>query len=286
VQKQDSELTYAVGKLQSQHYDIRHLLDEKHQLIFNLDEIGLSDWEERKPKLSLIPMTVENADLHSLVDRGIRRQMLLCCVSASGNAYCPLLLCSNPAALSIFQMGIRHGIDLRIKIQPSLYLNKDLFLEYVRDVFLPAVESNRELSGCRRKLAILFYDDCSCHWSDEIIRDLAPHGVLLITCQLHSLHNSKLSASVYLRSLNRQRYIPRDLTQSPVVDHVLRVSRTDEQATTSTSARGSWQNTGPEFIQRDNIYYLSVDESKIRQSATFSEVRNIGYPESELSAHP
>jgi hypothetical protein len=44
-------------------------------------------------------------------------------------------------------MEIRDGIDLRIKIQPSRYLNKELFLEYVREVFLPAVEIDREFPG-------------------------------------------------------------------------------------------------------------------------------------------
>jgi hypothetical protein len=53
-------------------------------------------------------------------------------------------------------MGIRDGIDLRIKIQSSPYFNKELFIEYVREVFLPAVESNRELPECRGKRPILF----------------------------------------------------------------------------------------------------------------------------------
>jgi hypothetical protein len=118
------------------------------EFIFNLDETGLSDWEERKSRPVLIPTTVENADLHYPANRGIRYQTLLCYVSASGNAHCPLLLCSKTAALSIYHMGILNGIDLRIKIQSSRYLNKKLLPEYVCEVFLPAVESNRELPRC------------------------------------------------------------------------------------------------------------------------------------------
>jgi hypothetical protein len=158
------------------------------ELFFNLDGTGLSDWEERRPKPVLIPTTIENADLHYFVDRGIRHQTLLCCVSASRDAYCSLLLCSSPASLSIFHMGIRDGIDFRIKIQSSPYLNKELFLEYVHEVFLPAVESDRELPGCRGKPAILFYDNSSCHCSDEILRELASLLVLLITCAPRSSH--------------------------------------------------------------------------------------------------
>jgi hypothetical protein len=99
-----------------------------------------------------------------------------------------LLLCSNSAALSIFHGEIRDGIDLRIKIQPSPYLNKQPFFEYVHEVFLPAVESNREFTGCRGNPAILFCDNYSCHCSDEILRELASRGVLLMAYPPHSSH--------------------------------------------------------------------------------------------------
>jgi hypothetical protein len=51
----------------------------------------------------------------------------------------------------------------------------------------------------------------------------------------------------------------------------------------STTVRGSWQKTGFGFIQRDDTYYLWVDEPKPAH-LLFSEVWNIDYPESGLSA--
>jgi hypothetical protein len=82
------------------------------ELIFNFDETGSSDWDKKKPNPVLILTTLENADLTSPGDGGIRHQTLLCCLSASGDTYCPWLLYSNPTALPIFHMGIRDGIDL------------------------------------------------------------------------------------------------------------------------------------------------------------------------------
>jgi hypothetical protein len=111
--------------------------------IFNLDETGLSDGEERKPKRVLILATTEDSRLHDPVDRGIRHQTLLCCISASGDACCPLLVCSTPAAWNIFERGVRQGIDLRMQIQPSPSVTKDVFLDHIQTVFLPAVENAR-----------------------------------------------------------------------------------------------------------------------------------------------
>jgi hypothetical protein len=80
---------------------------------------------------------------------------------------------SNQAALSVFQMGVRDSIDLGIKIEASPYFAKAIFLDYIRELFIPTVESNRQLPGCQGKPSIIFCDNCGCHCSDGVLRDLA-----------------------------------------------------------------------------------------------------------------
>ena len=41
-------------------------------IVYNIDETGLSDWENRKPKIVIVPKDLENEDLHYPVNRGIR----------------------------------------------------------------------------------------------------------------------------------------------------------------------------------------------------------------------
>jgi hypothetical protein len=69
----------------------------------------------------------------------------------------------------VFQIGSRDSIDLSIKIEASPYVTKEIFLDYIREVFIPAVESNRQLPGCQGKSSIIFCDNCS----DEVLRDPA-----------------------------------------------------------------------------------------------------------------
>jgi hypothetical protein len=73
------------------------------KLIFNLDETGLPDWEERKSKLVIVPSDAIQIPLHYPVDRGIRYHTLLCCRSASGDAYTPLLIAPRPSANRILE---------------------------------------------------------------------------------------------------------------------------------------------------------------------------------------
>jgi hypothetical protein len=89
----------------------------------------LSNWEERWSKPVLVTAGATSRPLRHPVDRHIRRQTLLCCICASGDAYCPLLLSTNRAVLGIFGKGVRENIDLQIKISVHLmYQAKFLFI--------------------------------------------------------------------------------------------------------------------------------------------------------------
>jgi hypothetical protein len=115
------------------------------ELISNLDETGLSDWEHSKPKPVLVPTGLSDSTIHYPVNRQIWHQTLLCCLSASGDAYCPLLVSAKESVSRVFDLGIRDGIDLHVEIAPSRYITKESFLAYLMSVVIPAVESNRNV---------------------------------------------------------------------------------------------------------------------------------------------
>jgi hypothetical protein len=76
-------------------------------------------------------------------------------------------------------------MNLRTEIQPSPDVTAESFQEYIRTAFIPTVEHNRELPGCENKPAILFCDNCSCHCSDDVLKELAEQGILVITDPPH-----------------------------------------------------------------------------------------------------
>jgi hypothetical protein len=82
----------------------------------------------------------------------------------------------------------------------------------------------------------------------------------------------------------RKKHLLLDTDVSPQLDHVMRVFRAYEQATTSSTVRGSWEKACFVFTQRSGTYYLWVDEAKIRKISEFSEVWEIDYREGRLSA--
>jgi hypothetical protein len=126
-----------------------------------------------------------------------------------------------------------------MKIQPSPSVTTEIFLEYVRSVFIPTVESNRQLPRCQGNPAILFGENCACRCSDETLQELAVHGVLLITDRLHSSQIFQVLDAVLFGRLKAVKdFLTRDISFSPELDHVMRVFRADEQATTGSTVRG------------------------------------------------
>jgi hypothetical protein len=97
------------------------------ELIFNLDETGLSGWEERKTKPVVIPSHASSSTLHYPADRAIRHHTLLYCASASGDAYSALLIAPHPRARRIFEKGIRVNVHLKLEIRQVLYVDAELF---------------------------------------------------------------------------------------------------------------------------------------------------------------
>jgi hypothetical protein len=158
------------------------------EFLFNIDESGFSDCEERKPKCVLIPTEARETTLHYPASRKIRHQTVVCCITAAGDEYCPLLISADPASRTVFEHQIRDGIDLQIETSPSPYVNTEIFERYVDTVLIPAVEANRQLAGCDRKPAILFCDNCSAHMSNSMLVKLARHGVLVLRYRPHTSH--------------------------------------------------------------------------------------------------
>jgi hypothetical protein len=158
------------------------------EVIFNLDETGLSDWEERKTKPVIIPSHASSSNLHYETDRAIRHHTSPCCVSASGDAYSPFLIAPHPKARRIFEKGIRGNIDLKLEIRQVPYLEAELFKQHTKKIFIPTIAANLELPECTNKFAILFRDNCASHYSEEILRELARNGILVLTYLQHTSH--------------------------------------------------------------------------------------------------
>jgi hypothetical protein len=144
-------------------------------LVFNLDEVSISDWEDRKRKHVVVPAAMLGQSIHHGVSRKVKHISVIVCVSAVGASVLPYIVTSqnSPVVQELLKkQGVCFGRDMILKFSQKPYIKAGIFLDYVRTIFLPDIDMLRGLAVFAQEPAVLFMDDCSAHVSDDVIRIL------------------------------------------------------------------------------------------------------------------
>ena len=254
------------------------------ELVYNIDETGLSDWEERHTKTVIVPSEIDVENLHYPVDRGNRHITFIVTISGGGDAYFPLAVTSNPELEQIFDLGVRRDVDLFLKISNSPYINKETFVNHIMQNFIPQVQNDRRFCGDNQLPAILFFDNCSCHIDNELLQILAQNMILVISYPSHTSHVFQVLDLLLFGVLKAyKKHIPKNDHIRPKVDHFYRSFKAYELSTCSTTIRSSFSKAGFDYFKKDGKYYLKLNRQKIENSDAFKEIWQINYPEEELS---
>jgi hypothetical protein len=66
----------------------------KAKLVFNLNEVGLSEWEDRKDKKVVIPKVLSGWTMHHRASRNLKHMSVITCISAAGESVTPYTVTS------------------------------------------------------------------------------------------------------------------------------------------------------------------------------------------------
>jgi hypothetical protein len=69
-----------------------HIVGKFSEFVFNLDEVGSSEWEDRKPRKVIAPQEVSPEDVYHSAALRYSHVTLLACVSAAGDAFTPMVI--------------------------------------------------------------------------------------------------------------------------------------------------------------------------------------------------
>jgi hypothetical protein len=184
----------------------------------------------------------------------------------------------------MFEKGVRSGIDPKIAMEASPYITIEPCDQSIHEVFISSVESNRSMPGWERKPAILFLDNARAHWSQRFIEEMARLRGLVVSYPSHtSLMFLVLGRLLFGRLKAAKRHLVRDLEESVQLDHAVRMFKGYELATTGMTIRASFEQTGFDYVQRDEVWSLIVNEDRFRRYPEFEEVGEADHPEESLS---
>jgi hypothetical protein len=146
----------------------KHIAGKLAELVFNLDELGSADWEDRRAKKVIAPANVRREDVHHPVSRRHRHTTILACVSAAGDALTPLLITGSPIPETLWSRGLRQDEDAMMRHRSPAYITEELFYDYISTVFIPYVLTVRDRTGFESGTAVVLMDSAIPHTSERV----------------------------------------------------------------------------------------------------------------------
>jgi hypothetical protein len=110
------------------------------ELIFNLEKVGISDWEGRRVRKVVIMAFIRRQTIHHGISRNMKHISLITCVSATGESYTLYRITSQMSAPIREQLkkdDVHFGTDLILKSNLKPSINVEIRLDSMRTVFLP-----------------------------------------------------------------------------------------------------------------------------------------------------
>jgi hypothetical protein len=90
----------------------------KAELMFNLDEVGLSEWEDRKDKKVIVPMTMDGQTIHHRASRNVKHISIITCIIAREESLNPYIVTSQDSETlrrRLMTHGVRLSVDFVLK---------------------------------------------------------------------------------------------------------------------------------------------------------------------------
>jgi hypothetical protein len=140
-----------------------HVHGMRAELVFNLDQVGMSEWEDRKVKKVIVLMTMDGQTMHHGASRSVKHISVIACITAGGESLTPFLVISQISEgirKRMMSRGVRLAVNFVFRQRPKPYVSCKLFLEYIKTIFvsyLNDVRDSEEFEVCE---AVLLLDNC------------------------------------------------------------------------------------------------------------------------------
>jgi hypothetical protein len=256
-------------------------------LVFNLDEVGISDLEGRKTKKVVVPAAMLGQTIHHGVSRKVKHISVIVCVWAAGASLLPYIVTSQNSPVvqeHLKKQGACLDRDMILKFNQKPYINAGSFLDDIRTISLPYVDMLRGLVVFAQQPAVLLMDDCSVNVSDDVIRILTETNVRVITFASHTIQIFQVLDLTLFGVLKRRPRceLPFD-DDNATVRFIMKGSHDFGQTMVRLNIWGAFRALGLEFDVGSVPYRLLFDKIKLRESAGFQELWSVDFALDQLS---
>jgi hypothetical protein len=257
------------------------------ELVFNIDEIGISEWEDRDLRKVIVPVSMTNQTIYHGVHRNIKHISVICCALTAGKSLTPCVVSSrvNDKVIETLKIeGFRMGVDMVLKHKQKAYVTATLFQQYGTSVLIPFIDrlrTNPEFTG---KSVILLMDNCFIHTRTEVLVTLRDQNVKRITFPPHTTRIFQTldlcPFGVFKRKMQYKLPFAND---NLTVNFIRNAFHALKQTFVPDNVRSVFNLLGLECNIRQTQYTLLFREDKLRRSQVFQEIWEANFPLDELS---
>jgi hypothetical protein len=225
---------------------INYVKDVPTELVFNIDEVGSQEWADRKPRSVIIPHQERPRKIHYSVRRSQKRISCIAAISMAGDTLMPLLIIHRKTVdQAVWEEGWRNGQDFLLRCNDTSYVTRDIFKDYLTEVFLKYVGTVRASMNLGDSPAVLLCDNCTAHIDEEIKILLTQNNIRLLTFPPHTSHLFQpldlVTFSVFKREHNDLRV---KLPKGSQVWRITKLMKALERATDSSTNRAAFKRAG------------------------------------------
>jgi hypothetical protein len=110
------------------------------EVVFNLDEVHISEWEDQKTKTVIVPKSMSEQMMQDKVNRNLKHVSVIGHVSAAGKSFIPDIVTfqdSTHVREQLKKYGVDFDTDFILKDRANPHINAKIFLEDIRALVLP-----------------------------------------------------------------------------------------------------------------------------------------------------
>jgi hypothetical protein len=166
-----------------------HVQNACAELVFNLDEIGISESEDRIERKVSVPSTMRDEKIFHGIHRGLKHISVAACISASGDHIISFVISSQVSDAVVWKLkidGFRIRTQIILKKREKPYINAELCHEYILTILLQHIVKIRSNLGLTDGPTVLLMDNCSVYIQESTLRNLAAGRAKVVTFPPHT----------------------------------------------------------------------------------------------------
>jgi hypothetical protein len=95
----------------------------------------------------IVAMTMGGQTIHHGASRSVKRTSVIACITAGGECLTPFLATSQISdgfRKRLMSRGVRLAVDFVLRQRPKPYVSRQLFLEYIKTIFVTYLNERRD----------------------------------------------------------------------------------------------------------------------------------------------